>query len=85
MRAGGEERPAHGAAAQGRSLYVNPAGVLRGDAHGPDGSAPGADPAYTTRHHLDTHGISRAVLIGGEVLGLVAMPDPDVAATIAAA
>jgi uncharacterized protein len=66
-------------------LYVNPAGVLRGDAHAPDGSAPGADPAYTAEHHLDAHGISRAVLIGGEVLGLGAMPDPDAAATIASA
>lgn len=66
-------------------LYVNPAGVLRGDAHAPDGSAPGADPGHTARHHLDTHCIDRAVLIGGEVLGLGAMPDPDVAATIASA
>jgi uncharacterized protein len=66
-------------------LYVNPAGVLRGDAHAPDGSAPGADPAYTAHHLLDQHGISRAVLIGGEVLGLGAMPDPDVAAVIASA
>lgn len=66
-------------------MYVNPAGVLRGDAHGPDGAAPGADPAYTASHLLDAHGISRAVLIGGEVLGLGAMPDPDVAAMIAAA
>ena len=66
-------------------LYVNAAGVLRGDAHAPDGSAPGADPAHAARHHLDAHGIDRAVLIGGEVLGLGAMPDPDVAATIASA
>jgi predicted TIM-barrel fold metal-dependent hydrolase len=66
-------------------LYVNPAGVLRGDAYAPDGSAPGADPSYTARQLLDAHDISRAILIGGEVLGLGAMPDPDVAATIAAA
>lgn len=66
-------------------LYVNPAGVLRGDAHGPDGSAPGADPRFTAENHLDAHGVSRAVLIGGEVLGLGAMPDPDLAATIASA
>jgi uncharacterized protein len=66
-------------------LYVNPAGVLRGDAHAPDGSAPGADPVFTAQHHLDAHRISRAVLIGGEVLGLGAMPDPDAAATIASA
>ncbi len=64
-------------------LYVNPAGVLRGDARAPDGSAPGADPEYTARHLLGTHSISRAILIGGEVLGLGAMPDPDLAALIA--
>jgi predicted TIM-barrel fold metal-dependent hydrolase len=66
-------------------LFVNPAGVLRGDAYGPDGSAPGADPVHTARHLLDSHDISRAVLIGGEILGLGAMPDPDAAATIASA
>jgi uncharacterized protein len=66
-------------------LYVNPAGVLRNDAHTPDGLAPGSDPAHTASQLLDAHGISRAVLIGGEVLGLGAMPDPDVAALIAAA
>jgi predicted TIM-barrel fold metal-dependent hydrolase len=66
-------------------LYVNPAGVLRRDAHAPDGSAPGADPTYTAEHLLDRHGVSRAVLIGGEVLGLGAMPDPDAAAMVAAA
>jgi predicted TIM-barrel fold metal-dependent hydrolase len=66
-------------------LYVNPAGVLRDDARGEDGSAPGADPEFTARHHLDAHRIDRAVLIGGEVLGLGAMPDPDAAAIIASA
>jgi len=66
-------------------LYVNRAGVLRDDARSPDGSAPGADPAHTARQLLDANGVSRAVLIGGEVLGLGAMPDPDVAALIASA
>lgn len=66
-------------------VYVNPAGVLRGDAHSPDGAYPGADPHFTAQHLLDTHGIDRAVLIGGEVLGLGAMPDPDAAAIIASA
>ena len=66
-------------------LYVNQAGVLRDDARAPDGSAPGADPAFTARHLLDANGIDRAVLIGGEVLGLGAMPDPDAAAMIASA
>jgi uncharacterized protein len=66
-------------------LYVNQAGVLRDDARAPDGSAPGADPAFTARQLLDANEIDRAVLIGGEVLGLGAMPDPDAAAMIASA
>jgi predicted TIM-barrel fold metal-dependent hydrolase len=66
-------------------MYVNPAGVLRRDAVPPDGSVPGSDPTYVSSHLLDSHRIWRAVLIGGEVLGLGAMPDPDLAAVIAAA
>ena len=66
-------------------LYVNPAGVLRRDAYSPDGAAPGADSAYVASHLLDAHGISRAILLGGEILGLGAMPDPDLAAVIASA
>src|SRR5689334_18752653 len=67
------------------TLFTNSAGVLRDDARAPDGSAPGADPAFTAEQLLDANGIDRAVLIGGEVLGLGAMPDPDVAAMIASA
>ena len=66
-------------------LYVNTSGVLRDDARAPDGSAPGADPAFTAEQLLDGNGIDRAVLIGGEVLGLGAMPDPDAAAMISSA
>src|SRR3954449_10348825 len=66
-------------------LYMNQAGVLRDDARAPDGSAPGADPGFTAEQLLDANGIDRAVLIGGEVLGLGAMPDPDAAAVIASA
>jgi uncharacterized protein len=66
-------------------LYVNQAGVLRDDARAADGSAPGADPRFTAQQLLDANGIDRAVLIGGEVLGLGAMPDPDAAAMIASA
>jgi predicted TIM-barrel fold metal-dependent hydrolase len=67
------------------TLYVNQAGVLRDDARAADGSAPGADPAFTAQQLLDANEVSRAVLIGGEVLGLGAMPDPDAAALIASA
>jgi predicted TIM-barrel fold metal-dependent hydrolase len=66
-------------------VYLNTAGVLRDDARAPDGSAPGADPGHTARQLLDANEISRAVLIGGEVLGLGALPDPDAAALIASA
>ena len=66
-------------------LYVNTSGVLRDDARAPDGSAPGVDPAFTAQQLLDGNGIDRAVLIGGEVLGLGAMPDPDAAAMISSA
>jgi predicted TIM-barrel fold metal-dependent hydrolase len=67
------------------TLFLNSAGVLRGDADSPEGKAPGADPAHTARQLLDGCGIERAVLIGGEVLGLGALPDPDNAALIASA
>ncbi|WP_193611722.1 amidohydrolase family protein [Nocardioides lijunqiniae] len=66
-------------------LYVNQAGVLRDDARAPDGSSPCSDPAFAAEQLLDGNGIDRAVLIGGEVLGLGAMPDPDAAAMIASA
>ncbi|MDP9234654.1 MAG: amidohydrolase [Actinomycetota bacterium] len=66
-------------------LYFNPAGVLRRDAIPPDGSVPSSDSAYVASHLLDAHHIARAILIGGDVLGLGAMPDPDLAAAIASA
>jgi predicted TIM-barrel fold metal-dependent hydrolase len=66
-------------------LYVNPAGVLRRDAIPPDGSVPASDPSFVSSHLLEAHGISRAVLLGGEVLGLGAMPNADIAAVVASA
>jgi uncharacterized protein len=66
-------------------LYINTAGTLRRDAIPPDGSVPASDPHYVSSHLLDAHQVSRVVLIGGEVLGLGAMPNPDVAAVIARA
>jgi uncharacterized protein len=66
-------------------LYINPAGVLRRDAIPPSGRVPASDPVHVSSHLLDRHEITRAILIGGEVLGLGAMPDPDLAAAIARA
>jgi predicted TIM-barrel fold metal-dependent hydrolase len=64
-------------------MYVNPAGTIRRDAYLADGAPIASDSAHVARHHLDAHQISRAVLVGGDVLGLGAMPDPDLAAAIA--
>lgn len=66
-------------------LYINPVGAMRRDAFTEDGAVPGSDPTTVARQLLDDHGIDRAVLIGGNVLGLGALPDADAAAAIASA
>ena len=65
-------------------LYINTAGAYRSDAGTAD-MAPGTDAAFTAEHLLDTHGIDRAILIAGHLLGIGAMPDATVASTIASA
>ena len=65
-------------------LYINTAGAYRSDAARED-MAPATDAAFTAEHLLDAHGIDRAVLIAGHLLGIGAFPDPDVAATVASA
>ncbi|MDN2495244.1 amidohydrolase [Nocardia nova] len=65
-------------------LYINSSGGMRGDTARP-GMAPATDPAFTAAQLLDSRGIDRAILLSGHLLGLGAMPDPQVAATIAAA
>ena len=66
-------------------LYINPVGAMRRDAFAADGSVPGSDPATMAEQLLDGYGIDRAVLVGGNVLGLGGLPDADAAATIASA
>ena len=66
-------------------LYINPVGAMRRDAFAADGSVPGSDPATMAEQLLDGFGIDRAVLLGGNVLGLGALPDADAAAAIASA
>jgi predicted TIM-barrel fold metal-dependent hydrolase len=66
-------------------LYINPVGVMRRDAMPEDGSVPASDPALVRAQLLDAYDIDRAVLIGGNMLGLGALPDADLAATIASA
>jgi uncharacterized protein len=66
-------------------LYINPVGAMRRDSFPEDGSVPGSDPGTMARQLLDAHEVDRAVLLGGNVFGLGALPDPDAAAVIAAA
>lgn len=66
-------------------IYINPVGAMRRDAFPQDGSVPGSDPELVVRQLLDGCGVDRAVLMGGNMLGLGALPDPDVAAAIASA
>lgn len=66
-------------------IYINPVGSMRRDAFPEDGSVPGSDPELVVRQLLDGCGVDRAVLMGGNVFGLGALPDPDVASAIASA
>lgn len=65
-------------------LYINSSGGMRGDTSRP-GMSPATDPAFTASQLLDGAGIDRAILLSGHLLGIGAMPDPQVAATIASA
>jgi uncharacterized protein len=65
-------------------IYINSAGGWRNDS-ARDDMPPATDPEFVSRHLLDDYGIERAVLLGGHVLGLGAMPNPDMAAVIASA
>jgi uncharacterized protein len=46
---------------------------------------PATDPVFVGRHLLDEYGIDRAVLLGGHVLGLGAMPNAETATVVASA
>jgi predicted TIM-barrel fold metal-dependent hydrolase len=64
-------------------LYQNTAGAMRRDTT--EGGMPGGDPKFVAGHLLDACGIDRAILLGGSILGLGALPDPDAAAVLARA
>jgi predicted TIM-barrel fold metal-dependent hydrolase len=66
-------------------IYINDTAAFRKDATPPNGSVPGSDPEFVKHQLLDTYGIERAILISGNMLGLGAMADPDVAAALASA
>jgi uncharacterized protein len=66
-------------------MYLPTAGAIRRDAAAEPGGVPGSDPQYVASHLLDQHGIDRAVLIGGNVLGLSSLPNPELSAALASA
>lgn len=66
-------------------MYIPTPGAMRRDASASPGEVPASDPRFVAEHLLDRHGIDRAVLIGGNVLGLSSLPNPELAAAIASA
>lgn len=65
-------------------LYISPIGAYRSDA-ATDEMGPATDPVFTARQLLDGHGIHRAILISGSLVGIGAFPDPEVSAVVASA
>jgi uncharacterized protein len=65
-------------------LYINSGGGWRLDSATQE-MPPGTDPTFVSKHLLDEYGIDRAVLLGGHVLGLGAMPNAEMATVIAEA
>lgn len=65
-------------------LYPNSSGSFRRDAAF-DGKPPASDAVHTARDLLDRHGIDRGVLVAGQMFGIGAMPNPEVASTLASA
>lgn len=63
-------------------MYINPAGAMRRDT-ATDGGVPASNPAVVADQLLEQHDIDRAVLLGGNILGLGGLTDPDLASAIA--
>lgn len=59
--------------------------ALRADCVPPSGGRPGTDPAYMIEDLLDRYDLAAAILIGQDIRGIGGIPDPDLAAALAAA
>jgi uncharacterized protein len=66
-------------------LYINPVGAMRRDTISDGVHTPASEPSLVAGQLLDAHGIDRAVLLSGNLLGLGGLPDPDLASALAAA
>lgn len=65
--------------------WYSPVGVMRKDAVPDRGGAPGSDPHFLIKHHLEPNEIDYAILTGSGILGISLHPDPDYANAVAAA
>src|SRR5690606_11236851 len=60
-------------------FYSPPISVSRMDAVPDRGGAPGGDPEYMIKDHLDRYNIDYAILTGSNILAISLHPDPDYA------
>ncbi|MGE3288618.1 MAG: amidohydrolase family protein [Pseudonocardia sp.] len=65
--------------------YINPGGGLRGDAASPSGGPPASDPVFVAKELFDGYGFGAASLIGGNLLALGGVANPNLAAALAGA
>lgn len=65
--------------------YINVGGPRRDDAFPPSGGPAGSDPIFVVKDHLEKHQIGAGLLIGGDVLSLSGVPDPNFASAVASA
>lgn len=66
--------------------YYSQVGVRRKDAAPPNGGAPGTDPQFLLKHHIDKYNIDYAILTGSaNILGVSMHPDPDYGNAVARA
>lgn len=65
--------------------YHSPIGVMRKDAVPDSQGAPGSDPLFLLRHHMNPYDIDYCVLTGSGVLGISLHADPDYANAVASA
>jgi predicted TIM-barrel fold metal-dependent hydrolase len=67
------------------SGYYSVVGVLRRDAIPASGGPAGSDPATMRAQLFDAYGIDYGILVGGGILGVSNLTDPDYAAALASA
>src|SRR5215212_3539725 len=59
------------------SGYQTSVGLYRKDVKPPDGGEPGTDPNWLRKQLMEQYNVKYAILNGGGILGLAALPDAD--------